>query len=74
MSQKAARYAYGIIKNHPFVDGNKRTATAAMSAFLRTNGYRFKPRADELLAIVLGVSDGTVSFEQFVDWVGSQIA
>ena len=50
VAQKAARYAYGIASNHPFADGNKRTATAVMGAFLRMNGCRFKPRHDELLA------------------------
>ena len=43
IAQKAARYAYGIASNHPFADGNKRTATAVMAAFLRMNGYKFKP-------------------------------
>ena len=73
IAQKAARYAYGIASNHPFVDGNKRTATAVMGAFLRMNGHRFKPRHDELLAEMLGVADGSVSFEQRAEWVGTQI-
>ena len=40
---KACRYAYGIIKDHPFVDGNKRTATALMGAYLRMSGFEFWP-------------------------------
>ena len=40
---KACRYAYGIIKDHPFVDGNKRTATALMGAYLRMSGFEFRP-------------------------------
>lgn len=74
IARKAARYAYGIASNHPFTDGNKRTATAIMGAFLRMNGYRFKPRHDEMLVTMLGVADGTISFEQLTEWVGSQIA
>ena len=73
VAQKAARYAYGIASNHPFVDGNKRTATAIMGAFLRLNGCRFEPRNDELLATMLGVADGRVSFEQLTTWIGAQI-
>lgn len=73
LAQKAARYAFGIARNHPFADGNKRTATAVMGAFLRTNGCRFKPRHDELLATMLGVAAGDVSFEELAEWIGSQI-
>ena len=69
IAQKAARYAYGISSNHPFADGNKRTATAVMAAFLRINGYRFKPRHDELLANMVGVADGSISFEQLAEWL-----
>ena len=73
ISQKAARYAYGIASNHPFADGNKRTAAAVMGAFLRINGFSFEPDHGEFLAIMLGVADGSVSFDQLAEWVGSQI-
>lgn len=72
VAQKAACYAYGIASNHPFADGNKRTATAIMGAFLRMNGCRFKPRHDELLETMMGVAEGSVSFERLAAWVGSQ--
>ena len=74
VAQKAARYAHGIASNHPFADGNKRTATAIMGVFLRMNGCRFKPRHGELLATMVGVADGSVSFEQLAEWLESQIA
>ncbi|MBQ9002834.1 MAG: type II toxin-antitoxin system death-on-curing family toxin [Eggerthellaceae bacterium] len=73
VAQKAARYADGIASNHPIADGNKRTATAVMGAFLRMNGQRFKPRHDELLETMLGVADGSVSFERFTEWVKAQL-
>ena len=73
VAQKAARYAFGIASNHPFADGNKRTATAVMGMFLRQNGYRFKPRHDELLNIMIGVADGSISFEQLADWIDAVI-
>lgn len=72
-AEKAARYAYGIAKNHPFLDGNKRTATACMAAYLRLNGFGFKPMASELLTTMLGVADGTVSYEDLVGWVARNL-
>ena len=74
LAQKAARYAYGIASNHPFADGNKRTAAAIMGTFLRMNGCCFKPRHDELLATMLGVADGSISFERLTEWLELQIA
>ena len=72
-AEKAARYAYGIARNHPFLDGNKRAATACMGAFLRINGSSFKPRADELLETMLGVAAGTVSYEELVGWASRNL-
>lgn len=72
-AEKAARYAFGICSDHPFADGNKRTATAVMAAFLRMNGYRFKPRHDELLATMMSVAAGTIAYEELVAWVEAQL-
>ena len=44
-----------------------------MGAFLRMNGCRFKPRHDELLSTMLGVADGTVSFEALAEWLESEL-
>lgn len=73
-AEKAARYAYGIAKDHPFVDGNKRTAAALMGTFLRMNGHSFKPRHDELLAIVTGVADGSISCGHLAEWIEANIS
>ena len=54
---KACRYAYGIIKDHPFADGNKRTATALMGTYLRLSGCEFKPSHAELLEAMLGTAN-----------------
>ena len=70
---KACRYAYGIIKDHPFIDGNKRAATAIMGAFLRMSGLDFKPGSAELLEAMLGVADGSWDFDDLLDWVRSAI-
>ena len=73
LAEKAARYAYGISRNRPFLDGNKRAATACMATFLRLNGFRFRPRADELLATMLGVAEGTVSYEELAGWIARNL-
>lgn len=72
-ASKAARYAFGIINNHPFADGNKRTGTACIGMFLRLNGLSFKPRHSELLATAVGVADGSIGFDELVDWVEQQL-
>ena len=73
LAEKAARYAYGIAMNNPFMDGNKRAAAAYMGAFLRMNGSTFRPRPEELLANVLGVANGTVSCEALAEWVSRNL-
>ena len=73
LAEKAASYAFGIASNHPFADGNKRTATAVMGAFLRMNGCHFKPKHEDLLSVMLGVANGSVSRDQLEEWVVSQL-
>jgi death-on-curing protein len=51
--EQAAAYLYHLAKNHPFVDGNKRTAFAAMDTFLRINGYRLTLTNEDSYALVL---------------------
>jgi len=69
VEEKAARLAYGIIKNHPFADGNKRTGTQMLIVFMRMNDYRFKPRHKNLEQIILGVASGENSYEDLVEFV-----
>jgi death-on-curing protein len=68
-AEKAARLAYGIIKNHPFADGNKRTGTQLMIVFMRMNGYHFKPRHKDLETIILDAASGEKDYEDLVDFV-----
>ena len=65
----AAANAFGISRNHPFVDGNKRTAFAAMMAFLRVNGVRFSPPSEQATAIMLDLAAGLVSEEGLARWI-----
>lgn len=66
--EKACRYAFGITRNHPFIDGNKRTGTALMGIYLRMSGLSFKPAHNELLSTMLGVADGSVNYDELTKW------
>jgi death-on-curing protein len=65
----AAAYAFGLAKNHPFVDGNKRIAFHAMMVFLRSNGVAFAPEPAHATAIILSLAAGEVSEESLTRWI-----
>lgn len=65
----AAAYAFGIARNHPFIDGNKRAAFAAMMTFLRKNKIAFRPRPAEATAIMLELAGGTVGEDGLSRWI-----
>ncbi len=69
MQQKAARLGFGLIKNHAFVDGNKRIGVHAMLVFLALNGIEIEYTQEELSAIILKVAAGDCSFEDLVKWI-----
>jgi hypothetical protein len=64
----AAAYAFHICKNHPFVDGNKRAATAAMIAFPSDNGWAFDAPSDEAEPTVRQLAAGTLDKESYTAW------
>jgi death-on-curing protein len=64
----AAAYAFHICKNHPFVDGNKRAATAAMIAFLSDNGWSFDASADEAEPVICELAAGRRDKSDFTSW------
>jgi death-on-curing protein len=59
--EMAAAYLYGICRNHPFLDGNKRTATAAALTFLDLNRVEIEADEDAFYDLVIGVAEGRVS-------------
>jgi len=59
--EMAAAYLYGICRNHPFVDGNKRTAVAAALTFLDLNGIEVDADENDFYDLVIGVAEGRVS-------------
>ena len=61
LEEQAAAYLFHLVKNHPFVDGNKRTGLVAMLAFLGLNGRRLEAPDDDLTDLVLGVAEGRVT-------------
>jgi death-on-curing protein len=65
----AASYAFGLAKNHPFVDGNKRIAFHALMTFLRLNEIGFAPDPAHATAIILSLAAGEVSEESLTRWI-----
>jgi len=65
----AAAYAFGIARNHPFIDGNKRVAFAAMLVFLGLNGIDFDAEPAEATAIILDLAAGMVSEDGLTRWI-----
>jgi death-on-curing protein len=69
----AAAYAFGIVKNHPFVDGNKRTAYVLCRTFLKLNGKDVHATDVDKYKTFLGVADGTIAESQLADWIRSKL-
>jgi death-on-curing protein len=69
LPELAAAYAFGLAKNHAFVDGNKRIAFMTLGAFLRKNGIRFTPDPAHATAIILGLAAGEVSETSLARWI-----
>jgi death-on-curing protein len=65
----AAAYAFGLARNHPFIDGNKRIAFHALMVFLRVNGVRFAPPPPAATAIILALAAGEVGEEGLTRWI-----
>jgi death-on-curing protein len=67
----AAAYAYGLARNHPFVDGNKRTAWVLARLFLALNGHQLQFAPQDAIRTVLALAAGELSEEQLADWFRS---
>ncbi len=65
----AATYAHALTSNHPFVDGNKRTAFAAAGVFLELNGFRLTATEPDAVPTVLALSKGEMRVEDFQEWL-----
>ena len=69
----AAAYGVGIARNHPFVDGNKRTALAAMIVFLGLNGIDLAASQEEVTAVILSLAAGEITEELLARWIADHM-
>lgn len=69
MAALAAAYAFGIARNHPFIDGNKRVSLLALIVFLRLNGIGFAPNEADAAAIILALAAGEVDEHGLTRWI-----
>ncbi len=69
IQRMAAAYAFGITANHPFVDGNKRTALIVSLTFLKLNGQRLVADKLDRYRVFYGLAAGTVTEEELAEWM-----
>jgi death-on-curing protein len=74
LGELAAAYAYGICKNHPFVDGNKRTAMAVAMLFSEYNGAEVTATQEAAYLTFLGLAEGSISEEELTIWFAENSA
>ena len=74
ISKKAAALLQSMVKNHGFVDGNKRTAAVVAETFLVLNGYTFNTTDAELVVAVMALAAGDLSEEELADWFRGHLA
>lgn len=70
----AASYAHGIARNHPFVDGNKRTAAVVSETFLMLNGHGLTASDAELVVAFVSLAAGELTEEELADWFRQHLA
>jgi death-on-curing protein len=66
----AASYASGIVKNHPFLDGNKRAGFVAAALFIESNGFRFQAPEEEAVLETLALAAGQTTEKGYAAWLG----
>jgi death on curing protein len=74
LAQLAAAYAHGVVKNHPFIDGNKRMGLVLLHLFLRINGYELETSQADMYEHLLGLAEGRVNEDELAGWVREKIA
>ena len=71
--RQAATLVFGLIKNHPWEGGNKRTATFLMSIFLKRNGWKLKTEISEIVKMVLAVESDTWKVDEIESWLHRRV-
>ena len=69
LQQKAARLCFGLVKNHPFLDGNKRIGAHVMLVFLALNGIELQHTQIELSDVILQLAAGTIQSSDLLNWI-----
>jgi death-on-curing protein len=73
IAEKAAVLCFSLVKNHPFVDGNKRTGHAAMETLLVMNGFELNADVDDSEAVMLRLAAGKLERQPFTEWVAERM-
>ena len=73
LPEKAAAIGFALVKNHAFIDGNKRVGLAALDVFLRLNGHRIPPDPDGIEATILAVANSTLNRDGLAAWVAAKM-
>lgn len=71
--EKAARLGYSLIKNHAFVDGNKRIGAHTMLVFLALNNIEVQYEDNDFTQLILGIAAGEISDEQLLEWLQAHV-
>ena len=71
--EKASALGFSLIKNHPFIDGNKRLGHAALEVFLVLNGFEIEATVDEQERVILQLASAKLGREEFTDWLRCHI-
>ena len=74
LAQKAVRLCFGLVKNHPFLDGNKRIGAHAMLVFLALNGVELEYTQEELSGVILSLAAGEIGQDELLHWVSGHEA
>ena len=73
IAELAAAYAFGLAKNHPFIDGNKRTAFLALGLFVALNGWRLETTQLDAIETMLSLATGTLDESDLANWIRERI-
>jgi death-on-curing protein len=74
VARLASAYAFGIVKNHPFIDGNKRTGYVVMETFVIKNGFTLIASQKDKYLTFLALAEGSLSEDELAQWLRERIA
>ena len=72
IQQKASRLCFGLVNNHPFIDGNKRIGAHVMLVILALNGIELEYTQDDLSSTILKLASNEISYQQLTKWIINQ--